>query len=162
MKKFKATVIMWVVGMCLAKAQQMNAGIPVFLHIELESGAITVPSFASSSDLQNGLETSEVRFQLKTNVDWKVVTEIGTIVSTPVPAGPATILHPLTYSNFKYAVANGNDPYGTMTPFTSTTAIVNSGEQQEKKFRIKFRITPGFSVDPAAYTIPITYTISPL
>lgn len=142
----------------------MNAGIPVFVDIQLESGAITVPSFSSGTDLTNGLETSVVRFKIKANKDWKVDTEIGTIVSTPIPNGPTTILHPLTYSNFSYIVSpNQNNNYNPPVPFSSSLVTVLTGTKSgsDKRFSIKFKITPGFSVDPAAYTIPIIYTISP-
>ncbi len=158
-----ATVILMVTVLCFAQAQ-MSAGIPVFVDIELESGAITVPSFANGTDLTNGLETSVVRFKIKANKDWKVDTEIGTIVSTPIPNGPATILHPLTYSNFSYIVSpNQDNTYNPPVAFSSSLVTVLTGTKTgtDKKFSIKFKITPGFSVDPAAYTIPIIYTISP-
>ncbi len=162
-KKLLATAILLVTWLCVAQAQ-MSAGVPVFVDIELESGAITVPSFASGTDLTNGLETSVVRFKIKSNKDWKVDTEIGTIISTPVPNGPATILNPLTYSNFSYIVSpNQNDVYDPPVVFSSALVTVLTGTKtgSDKRFGIKFRITPGFSVDPAAYTIPIIYTITP-
>lgn len=162
-KKFLATLTLLVTGLCYAEAQ-MSAGIPVFVDIELESGAITVPSFANATDLTNGLETSVVRFKIKANKDWKVDTQIGTIVSTPIPNGPSTILHPLTFSNFSYIVSpNQNDIYNAPVAFSSSLVTVLTGTKTgtDKKFSIKFKITPGFSVDPAAYTIPIIYTISP-
>lgn len=142
----------------------MNAGIPVFVDIELESGAITVPSFSSGSDLTNGLETSVVRFKIKANNDWKVDTEIGTIVSTPIPNGPQTITNPLTFNNFSYILSpNQNNTYNPPVVFSSSLVTVLTGTKSgsERKFGIKFKITPGFSVNPAAYTIPIIYTISP-
>ncbi len=157
------TVTLLVMGLCYAQGQ-MNAGIPVFVDIQLESGAITVPSFSSGTDLTNGLETSVVRFKIKANKDWKVDTEIGTIVATPIPNGPSTILHPLTYSHFSYIVSpNHNNNYNPPVAFSSPLVTVLTGTRTgfDKRFSIKFKITPGFSVDPAAYTIPIIYTISP-
>lgn len=144
---------------------QMSAGVPVFVDIELESGAITVPSFASGTDLTNGLETSVVRFKIKANADWRVDTEIGTIISTPVPNGPQTILNPLTHSNFSYLVSPAhNEVYnpGVVFPSSLVTILTGTKSGADKRFSVKFKITPGFSVDPAAYTIPIIYTISPL
>jgi hypothetical protein len=162
-KKLIAALLFMVSTASLANAQ-MSAGVPVFVDITLESGAVTVPSFSSGTDLASGLETSAVRFKVKANDDWKVITEIGTIISTPVPNGPSTILNPLTYNNFKYSLSEQNEVYQTAIAFSSTLATIITGGKtgQDKKFSIKFRITPGFSVDPAAYTIPITYTISPL
>ncbi len=162
-KKLLATVTLLVTGLCYAEAQ-MNAGIPVFVDIELESGAITVPSFSNGTDLTNGLETSIVRFKIKANKDWKVDTEIGTIVSTPIPNGPSTILNPLTYNNFSYIVSpDQNNTFNPPIAFSSSLVTVLTGTKTgtDKRFSIKFKITPGFSVDPAAYTIPIIYTISP-
>ena len=162
-KKFLITVTLLVTGLCYAVAQ-MSAGVPVFVDIELESGAITVPSFSGGSDLTNGLETSVVRFKIKANKDWKVDTEIGTIVSTPIPNGPSTILNPLTYSNFSYLVSpDQNNTYNPPVVFSAPLVTVLTGTKTgaDKRFSIKFKITPGFSVDPAAYTIPIIYTISP-
>ncbi|MDP3642944.1 MAG: hypothetical protein Q8S54_07095 [Bacteroidota bacterium] len=149
---------------CFTQAQ-MTADVPVFVDIQLESGAITVPSFAGLSDLTNGLLTSAVLFKVKANNDWKVDTEIGSIISTPVPGGPPSIDHPLTFSNFSYMVSpDQDDVYNPAVVFTSTLATILTGVKQgyDKKFSVKFKITPGLSVDPAAYTIPIIYTISPL
>lgn len=161
-KKLFAILTLMIIG--LSVRAQMSAGVPVFVDIELESGAITVPSFASGADLTNGLETSVVRFKIKANSDWKVDTEIGTIISTPVPNGPATISNPLTYANFSYILSpDQNDIYDPAVTFGSPLVTVLTGGKTglDKRFSIKFKITPGFSVDPAAYTIPIIYTISP-
>jgi len=163
-KKLLVTMVLLLSSTCFTQAQ-MHSTVPVFVNIELESGAITVPSFAGLTDLTNGLETSVVRFKIKANNDWKVITEIGSIISTPVPDGPATILHPLTFSNFSYIVSpNQNDVYNPAVAFTSTLATILTGTKSgsDKRFSVKFKISPGFSVDPAAYTIPIIYTISPL
>lgn len=151
-----------IAGLCFAQAQ-MSAGVPVFVDIELESGAITIPSFSNGTDLTNGLETSVVRFKVKANSDWKVDTEIGTILSTPVPNGPSTILHPLSHNNISFIVSpDQNDIYNAPVTFSSPLMTVLTGSKtgSDKRFSIKFKITPGFSVDPAAYTIPIIYTIS--
>lgn len=152
-------------GMISCAQAQMSAGIPVFVDIELESGAITVPSFTNGTELTNGLETSVVRFKVKANADWRVDTEIGTIISTPVPNGPQTILNPLTYNNFHYIVSpDQNDIYNAPVAFSSALVTILSGTKSgtDKRFSVKFKISPGFSVDPASYTIPIIYTISPL
>jgi hypothetical protein len=162
-KKLFLTVTLLATGFCYAEAQ-MGAGVPVFVDIELESGAITVPSFSSGSDLTNGLETSVVRFVIKANNDWKVDTEIGTIVATPIPNGPTTISNPLSFSNFSYIVSpNQNNSYNSPVQFSSSLVTILTGTKSgsDKRFSVKFKITPGFSVNPAAYTIPIIYTISP-
>ena len=164
MKRIIVTLALMVSVIYMSKAQ-MSAGVPVFVDIELESGAITVPSFINGTDLTNGLESSVVRFKIKANADWRVDTEIGTIISTPVPNGPQTILHPLTYNNISYLVsATQNDIYNPGVVFSSSLATILTGTKSgtDKRFSVKFKITPGFSVDPAAYTIPIIYTISPL
>lgn len=162
-KKLLITLVLMVSIISFVQAQ-MNAGVPVFVDIELESGAITVPSFANGTDLTNGLETSAVRFKIKANADWRVDTEIGTIISTPVPNGPSTILHPLTYNHLSYIVSPlQNDVYDPGVIFSSALVTILTGTKSgaDKRFSVKFKITPGFSVDPAAYTIPLIYTISP-
>lgn len=163
-KKLLITLVLMVSIISFVQAQ-MNAGVPVFVDIELESGAITVPSFSNGTDIQNGLETSEVEFKVKANSDWRVDTEIGTIISTPVPNGPQTISNPLTYSNISYLVSpTQNDVYNPAVVFSSSLVTILTGTKSgtDKRFSVKFKITPGFSVNPAAYTIPIIYTISPL
>lgn len=53
------------------------------MGMSVTSGAITIAPFITQFDLEGGLETSTVRFTIKSNKDWKLATEIGTITSNP-------------------------------------------------------------------------------
>lgn len=148
---------------CFAQAQ-MTAEVPAVMDIQLESGDITVPSFTSESQITGGIETSIVRFILNANVEWKLSVEIGTIIATPMSSGPAAIEHPLTYTNFSYIISPTEiDVYNEAVVFPSTLVTILTGTLiEDKRFSLKFLITPTFSVEPAAYTIPIIYTITTL
>lgn len=159
----------------LASAQQGNfinrsgsSNIPGSMSMEVTSGAITIAPFITQFDLEGGLETSAVRFTIKSNKDWKLATEIGAITSNPLAggAGPASITSPLTYNHFRfYTTAADNEIYSNMTAFPGAIAYVKTGfkgniQKSGNTFNLKFKIIPGFEVDPASYTIPLIYTLS--
>lgn len=159
----------------VANAQQGNfinksgsSNIPGSMALTVTTGAITIAPFLTQFELEGGLETSNVRFTIKSNKDWKLATEIGTITSTPLAggAGPATITSPLTYNHIKYyTTAADNEIYSNMTPFPGPVVHVKTGFQGNDQktgntFNLKFKIIPGFEVDPASYTVPLIYTLS--
>ena len=158
-----------------AKAQQGNfinksgsSNITASINLAVTTGAITISPFNTQSEIEAGLETSAVRFVIKSNKDWKLVTEIGTITANPLAggAGPATITSPLSYNNFKYYTSSAdNDLYSNMISFPGPLAQIKTGvkgniQKTGNTFNLKFKIIPGFEVDPAVYTIPIIYTLS--
>lgn len=145
-----------------------SSNIPGSMSFAITSGAITIAPFITQFDLEGGLETSTVHFTIKSNKDWKLATEIGTITSNPLAGGggPATITSPLTYNHIKYyTTASDNEIYSNMTSFPGSVAYVKTGNKGNSQkigntFNLKFKIIPGFEVDPAAYTIPLIYTLS--
>ncbi len=158
-----------------ANAQQGNfinrsgsSNIPGSMGMSVTSGAITIAPFITQFDLEGGLETSTVRFTIKSNKDWKLATEIGTITSNPLSggAGPVSITSPLTYNHIKYyTTAEDNQIYSNMTSFPGPVAYVKTGfkgnvQKAGNTFNLKFKIIPGFEVDPATYTVPLIYTLS--
>ncbi|MDP3642945.1 MAG: hypothetical protein Q8S54_07100 [Bacteroidota bacterium] len=158
-----------------ANAQQGNfvnksgsSNIIASINLAITSGAITIPPFNTQSDIDVGLETSAVRFVIKSNKDWKLVTEIGTITANPLAggAGPATITAPLSYTNIKYYVTPAdNFLYSNIVSFPGSIANVRTGvkgniQKTGNTFNLKFRIIPGYEVDPGVYTIPIIYTLT--
>lgn len=158
-----------------AKAQQGNlvnksgsSNIIASINLAITSGAISISPFNTQSDIEAGLETSAVRFVIKSNKDWKLTTEIGAITADPLAggAGPASITSPLSYTNIKYyTTLADNNLYSNMVSFPSPIANVKTGvkgniNKTGNTFNLKFRITPGYEVDPGIYTIPIIYTIS--
>ncbi len=159
----------------LAKAQQGNfinksgsSNILGSMTLSITTGAITIAPFNTQSEIESGLETSAVRFVIKSNKDWKLATEIGAITSNPLAggAGPATITSPLTYNHIKYyTTPMDNQLYSNMYTFPGPIAHIKTGfkgniEKSGNTFNLKFKIIPGFEVDPATYTIPIIYTLS--
>ncbi len=159
----------------VANAQQGNiinksgsSNILGSMGLTVTTGAITIAPFITQSELEGGLETSTVRFTIKSNKDWKLATEIGTITSNPLAggAGPASITSPLTYNHIKYyTTAADNEIYSSMTPFPGPVVHVKTGFQGNiqkagNTFNLKFKIIPGFEVDPATYVIPLIYTLS--
>lgn len=158
-----------------ANAQQGNfvsikgySNITASINLAITTGAITISPFNTQSEIESGLETSAVRFVIKSNKDWKLATEIGTITANPLAggAGPATITAPLSYTNIKYyTTVADNNLYSNMVSFPGPIANVKTGvkgniQKAGNTFNLKFRITPGFEVDPGIYTIPIIYTLS--
>lgn len=160
-----------------AKAQQGNfinktgsSSISGSMNLTVTTGAITIAPFVTQSEIEAGLETSAVGFAIKSNKDWKLATEVGTITASPLPAGagPANITSPLTYQHIKYyTTASDNGVYSNMTSFPSPIANIKTGvkgnvQKTGNTFNLKFKIISGFEVDPGTYTIPIIYTLSAL
>lgn len=161
--------------MTSANAQQGNfinrsgsSNIPGSMNLAVTTGAITIAPFVSQSEIEMGLETTNVRFTIKSNKDWKLATEIGTITANPLSggAGPAAITSPLTYNHIKYYTSSAdNEIYSNMNSFPGTIVHVKTGlkgniQKAGNTFNLKFKIIPGFEVDPATYTIPLIYTLS--
>jgi hypothetical protein len=138
------------------------------INLAVTSGGITIGSFNTQAELETGQETSAIRFVIKSNKDWKLATEIGTITASPLAggAGPANITSPLTFNNFKYyTTPSDNGIYENMISFPGPVAYVKTGgkgniQKVGNIFNLKLRIIPGYEVDPAEYTIPIIYTLS--
>jgi hypothetical protein len=131
------------------------------------NSTFTLPSFANTTDLENGLETSAINLMVQSNVNWKLTTEIGVITFSPTPESPAIITSPLTFENFTFATTVGNDlSFGSFTPFNiNFQAVTKTGGLGDEnvagnRFNIKLKITPGYEVDPAIYTVPVIMTLS--
>lgn len=173
--KSLVTLLLILVCMTAAKAQQGNfinksgsSNIVGSMNLAVTTGAITISPFITQSEIEMGLETSTVGFEIKSNKDWKLATEIGTITASPLAggAGPANITSPLTYNHIKYyTTASDNQVYSNMNSFPGPVANIKTGfkgniQKTGNTFNLKFKIIPGFEVDPATYTIPIIYTLS--
>ena len=131
------------------------------------SSALTLPSFTNASELENGLESSPINLVVQSNVDWKLTTEIGVITYIPNADSPALINSPLTFANFTFSTTNANDfVFGGFTPFNinfqavTKTGPFGSQSKPGNTFNLKLKITPGYEVDPANYTVPIILTLS--
>ena len=131
------------------------------------SSTLTLPSFTNASELENGLESSPINLIIQSNVNWKLTTEIGVITYVPNGDSPALINSPLTFANFTYATTNANDfVFGGFTPFNlnfqavTKTGTLGGQAVSGNTFHLKLKITPGYEVDPANYTVPIILTLS--
>lgn len=175
MKRFSLIIYLLILTASAAKAQQGNfinksgnSNIAASINLAITTGAITIAPFNTQSEIESGLETSTVRFVIKSNKDWKLATEIGVITANPLAggAGPATITSPLTFNHIKYYTTPAdNELYSNITAFSGPIANIKTGfkgnvQKYGNTFNLKFKIIPGFEVDPAIYTIPIIYTLS--
>ena len=131
------------------------------------NSTLTLPSFSSTTDLENGLESSALNLIVQSNVNWKLTTEVGAITFVPNADSPALILSPLTFANFTFATSTLNDfSFGSFTPFNinfqAVTKTGTLGDQTNpgNQFNLKLKIIPGYEVDPANYTVPIIMTLS--
>ena len=131
------------------------------------SSTLTLPSFANASELENGLESSPINLVIQANVNWKLTTEIGTVTYVPNSDSPTLINSPLTFANFEFATSNANNlVFGPYTPFNinfqavTKTGILGDENVSGNTFNLKLKITPGYEVDPANYTVPIILTLS--
>ena len=136
------------------------------------AGTPTLAPFNSVNDLENGLITDAVTFSIKSNRLWKLVTSITDIVGTSIAGGAATITAPLLPMNISWGVINGAG--GTVTSWTAfanatnTTAAsidVKTGLRgapvvSGNTFTLRYKVVPGFTVDPGTYAIDVTYTVS--
>ncbi|MES2875073.1 MAG: hypothetical protein V4708_15205 [Bacteroidota bacterium] len=131
------------------------------------SSSLSLPSFTNASELENGLESSPINLVVQSNVNWKLTTEIGVVTFIPNGDSPSLINSPLTFANFKFATTSANDlVFGPFTPFdinfqaVTKTGTLGNEFVSGNTFKLKLKITPGYEVDPANYTIPIILTLS--
>ncbi len=131
------------------------------------SSTLTLPSFTSAVELENGLESSALNLVVQANVNWKLTTEIGVVTFVPNGDSPALINSPLTFANFTFATTAANNlVFGAFTPFNinfqavTKTGILGNQNVAGNTFNLKLKITPGYEVDPANYTVPIIMTLS--
>ncbi|MGB4400662.1 MAG: hypothetical protein WBJ10_14915 [Daejeonella sp.] len=130
------------------------------------SSTLTLPSFTNASELENGLESSPINLAIGANVNWKLTTEIGVITYVLNGDSPALINSPLTFANFTFSTTDVNDVFLPFTPFNinfqavTKTGTLGNPAVSGNTFNLKLKITPGYEVDPAYYTVPIILTLS--
>ena len=143
-----------------------STNIPATIILTSNS-TLSLPSFASTTDLENGLESSALNLVVQSNVNWKLTTEIGVITFVPNADSPALINSPLTFANFTFATTSANDlSFGAFTPFdinsqaVTNTGILGDATVTGNTLNLKLEIIPGYEVNPANYTVPIIMTLS--
>ena len=177
MIKFFLTVSIIIIFKFIAQAQTIIVGFGPSINSRVSctvTGTPNLDPFTTDSDIENGLITNAVNFAIKSNRLWKLATSITNIVGTASAGGPATITAPLQPLHISWGVVNGID--GTVTSWTAfTNATIKTTASIEAKtgargapavsgntFTLRYKVVPGFAVDPGTYAVDVTYTVSAL
>ena len=136
------------------------------------TGTPALAAFTTDNDIENGLVTDAVNFAVKSNRLWKLTTSITNIVGTSISGGPATISAPLQPQNVSWGVINGAGGAVTAwTPFANASLTTAASVEAKtgargastvtgNTFTLRYKVTPGFAVDPGTYAVDVTYTVS--
>lgn len=171
MKKYLLTLSLITVTTLFASAQTISAAISSSVN-SVVTGTPTLAAFTTDTDIESGLITDPVSFAVKSNRLWKLTTSITNITGVAIGGGPATINAPLQPLNISWGVING--AAGTVTAFTAfANATTTTAAAVEAKtgsrggsavsgntFTLRYKVIPGFTVDPGTYAVDVTYTVS--
>lgn len=138
------------------------------------TGTPTLAPFTTDSDIENGIISDGVNFAVKSNRLWKLTISVTNIVGAPIADGPATITAPVQPVNVSWGVINGTG--GTVTSWTvfanattTTTApiVAKTGTRgtpavSGNTFTLRYKMIPGFAVDPGTYAVDVTYSVDAL
>lgn len=138
------------------------------------TGTPTLAPFTTESDIENGIISDAVNFAIKSNRLWKLTISITNIVGIPIAGGPETITAPIHPLNVSWGVINGTG--GTVTSWTvfanttATTAapiVAKTGARgapavSGNTFTLRYKMIPGFAVDPGNYALEVTYAVDAL
>lgn len=172
-KKYLLTLslIMVTVLSVSAQTQTVSAAISSSVNATV-TGTPILAAFSTEADIEFGLITDAVSFAVKSNRLWKLTTSITGITSAVIGGGPAAIDFPLQPLNISWGVIDG--AAGTVTSFTAfanattTTAAdvqVKTGPRGAEvvggnTFTLRFKVIPGFLVDPGTYGVTVVHTLS--
>ena len=171
MKKCLLTLSLITFISFISQAQTITAAINSSVNSTV-TGTPALAPFISDTDIENGLITDPVNFAVKSNRLWKLTTSITNIVGTPIAGGPASITAPLQPLNISWGVINGaSGTVTSWTPFanaTTTTAAAIEAKTGTRgaasvtgnTFTLRYKVVPGFTVDPGTYAVDVTYTVS--
>lgn len=171
MKKSLLTLSLILMASFYASSQTISAAISSSVN-SVVTGTPTLAPFTTDTDIENGLITDPVSFAVKSNRLWKLTTSITNIVGTPIGGGPATITAPLQPLNISWGTING--AAGTVTSWTAfantttTTAAAVEAKTGARgapgvsgnTFTLRYKVVPGYTVDPGTYAVDVTYTVS--
>lgn len=171
MRNCLLTLSLIVMSSFYASSQTISAAINSSVNTVV-TGTPTLAPFTTDTDIENGLITDPVSFAVKSNRLWKLTTSITNITGTPIVGGPATITAPLQPQNISWGVING--AAGTVSSWTAfANATTTTADAVEAKtgsrggpsvsgntFTLRYKIVPGFTVDPGTYAVNVTYTVS--
>ncbi len=171
MKKLLLTLSLITVMSLITQAQTISAAISSSVNSTV-TGTPTLAPFTTDSDIENGLITDAVNFAVKSNRLWKLTTSITNIVGTPISGGPSTITAPLQPLNVSWGVINGaggtvtswtafaNATTTTAAPVEAKTGARGAASVSGNTFTLRYKVIPGFAVDPGTYAVDVTYTVS--
>lgn len=171
MRRFLLTLTLLTVTTLFASAQTISAAINSSVNSAV-TGTPTLAAFTTDTDIENGLITDPVSFAVKSNRLWKLTTSITNITGVAIGGGPATITAPLQPQNISWGVIDG--AAGTVTSFTAfanTTTTAAAAVQAKtgsrgaanvsgNTFTLRYKVIPGFAVDPGTYAVDVTYTVT--
>ena len=175
MKKCFLTLTLITIVCFVAQAQPGSVTISAAINSSVNStvtGTPTLAAFTTDADIENGLVTDAVNFAVKSNRLWKLTTSITNIVGTSISGGPATISAPLQPQNVSWGVINGAGGAVTAwTPFANASLTTAASVEAKtgargaasvagNTFTLRFKVIPGFTVDPGTYAVDVTYTVS--
>jgi hypothetical protein len=170
-KKLSFTLLILTVALANAQGtstQNFSAAISSLVNVNV-TGIPTIGAFSTSADIEAGLVSDPVDFAVKSNRLWTISTAITSITGTPISGGPTTISAPLPPQNISWGVLNGSaQTISTFTPFGSTvntateikTGARGAPAVTGNTFTLRYKVTPGYLVDPGSYAIVVTHTIS--
>lgn len=154
-----------------AEAQTITAAISSSVNSTV-TGTPTLAAFTTDTEIENGLITQPVNFAVKSNRLWKLTTSITNIVGTPITGGPASITAPLQPLNISWGVIDGsNGTVSSWTAFANASATTAAAVEAKtgargapsvsgNTFTLRYKVVPGFTVDPGTYAVDVTYTVS--
>ncbi len=173
-KCFVTLAVFLLIG-SIASSQTIIAALGTSITSKVNStvtGTPTLAPFNTSNEIENGLISDAVNFAIKSNRLWSLATSISNIVGTSMAAGPSIITAPLQPQHISWGVVDGVG--GTVTSWTAfinattTTAISTEAKSGMRgapavngnTFTLRFKVIPGFTVDPGVYAVDVTYTVS--
>lgn len=154
-----------------AQTQTMSAAINASVN-SVVTGAPTLAAFTTEADIETGLITDPVSFAVKSNVLWKLTTSITGVAGVAIAGGPTVITAPLQPLNISWGVIDGAagtvssfTAFANATPTTAAAVQVKTGPRGApavtgNTFTLRFKVIPGFLVDPGTYTVTVVHTLS--
>lgn len=171
MKKCLLTLSLITIISFVAQAQTISAAISSSVNSTVTGTPVLAP-FTTDTQIENGLITDPVNFAVKSNRLWKLTTSITNIAGTAIAGGPATITAPLQPLNVSWGVIDGaGGTVTSWTAFANATATTAAAVQAKtgsrgaagvtgNTFTLRYKVIPGFAVDPGTYAVDVTYTVS--
>lgn len=137
------------------------------------SGTPTLAAFTTQTQLEQGVISNQVSFEVSSNKLWSVTTSITDIAFTSTGDSPGTPLAPMTPANIAWGTENGTTTNSSFTTFVSTTSTtsaaleIKTGAMGDESisgntFNLQYKVTPGYLIDPGSYAIAVTHTITPI